>query len=723
MNTCQSTQNLRDDKFSLEAVAKLDDNQIQQYMCRINSPRSIKALQKTGISIEDFQPQIINKFYEYLEQNQPKQEKSQDIANMKAQFFSQRRKKWLQQALNEREKFIQTEMSNHQKTAREEARGGSGLQKIVCRDSMRTVSSSELPKALIDDKGYLTARQQDNLQNVFKNSQIDKTLKFYQIKINKELSDQKAQDNLDKKYEDFYLYKTYKNEERVQLKKKINDQTIERLRELENNKAQELKQQRENYQQFLMLQLSERMQKHFSNQSNNKQKEEMIQYRRDELSRKLENYENMLQERYNCKNQELLLNNENRQTRKLQAQKTHREKIQTRCEKTNNLLMQAAEFRQHDIHSNERQKLKHYYSVLDKLDAVEERRKEMDKTFKEKKESKKERYQEIFEAYERGIKEIKEIFRKRIQEKENIMMLRDKLKKQKKKEKEEQNKLKEWETHMNVTQAKRKQEFNQTQMIEKLTFQQKRVNKFLRQKSLTISRGHFNIMAEQMRRQLMKETFIEMEIRNKYQEKLLRRIDQDFKDELVDENDETINEVQLQQKYTHLFYLMSHYQKMFQQQGMHIIEIMFKREKTQRQRMKALCCMICKSNLFDADIYYNSLDEREFNICAFCESSPEIIGHLYPLILIYKSYDLSEQIRIKYNSFIQNNNPNELEKSCCYCKEEIAKGSFFMINEEFQKGLYFSCVKCMDDVRLDKIYMEKFIIKIDKLDYLKTLEL
>ena len=40
----------------------------------------------------------------------------------------------------------------------------------------------------------------------------------------------------------------------------------------------------------------------------------------------------------------------------------------------------------------------------------------------------------------------------------------------------------------------------------------------------------------------MKERFDMMEIRNKFETELLQRIDNDFKNELINENDETIDE-------------------------------------------------------------------------------------------------------------------------------------------------------------------------------------
>ena len=78
---------------------------------------------------------------------------------------------------------------------------------------------------------------------------------------------------------------------------------------------------------------------------------------------------------------------------------------------------------------------------------------------------------------------------------------------------------------------------------------------------------------------------------------------------------------------------------------MHIIEIMFKRDRTFRQKRKGVNCNICKTQVFDVDIYFSSLNEKDFNICAFCEKTPEIIEHLYPLIVIYKSYDLQDKVR------------------------------------------------------------------------------
>ncbi len=48
-----------------------------------------------------------------------------------------------------------------------------------------------------------------------------------------------------------------------------------------------------------------------------------------------------------------------------------------------------------------------------------------------------------------------------------------------------------------------------------------------------------------MRKQLLKERFHVMEIRNKFEAEMLKRIDDDFLGELIDQNDDTIDEIVL----------------------------------------------------------------------------------------------------------------------------------------------------------------------------------
>ena len=64
-----------------------------------------------------------------------------------------------------------------------------------------------------------------------KHCKRDKEYVTLQMKIDKEQKEKALQEAIEKKYEDFYFYRTYKNEERVQLKKKINDDMFERIKE------------------------------------------------------------------------------------------------------------------------------------------------------------------------------------------------------------------------------------------------------------------------------------------------------------------------------------------------------------------------------------------------------------------------------------------------------------------------------------------------------------
>lgn len=68
----------------------------------------------------------------------------------------------------------------------------------------------------------------------------DKALKTLQLKINKEQTSQRKQEKLEKKYSDFYFYLSYKNEERVQLKKRIFDDILERKKLSEIDKQQKV---------------------------------------------------------------------------------------------------------------------------------------------------------------------------------------------------------------------------------------------------------------------------------------------------------------------------------------------------------------------------------------------------------------------------------------------------------------------------------------------------
>ena len=64
-----------------------------------------------------------------------------------------------------------------------------------------------------------------------KNTNLDKEYVTMKLKIEKEHKEKAGQEAIEKKYENFYSYKTYKNEERVQLKKKINDEMFMRNKE------------------------------------------------------------------------------------------------------------------------------------------------------------------------------------------------------------------------------------------------------------------------------------------------------------------------------------------------------------------------------------------------------------------------------------------------------------------------------------------------------------
>ena len=69
------------------------------------------------------------------------------------------------------------------------------------------------------------------------------------IKIDKEHIEKTGQEAIEKKYQDFYDYKTYKNEERVQLKKRINDEMFQRVKDRESKNHEKLMEERRMYQQ------------------------------------------------------------------------------------------------------------------------------------------------------------------------------------------------------------------------------------------------------------------------------------------------------------------------------------------------------------------------------------------------------------------------------------------------------------------------------------------
>lgn len=64
----------------------------------------------------------------------------------------------------------------------------------------------------------------------------DKECLTLKMKIDKEQREKSEQEKIEQKYEKFYYYLTYKNEERVQLKKRINDEMFEREKDRLRNK-------------------------------------------------------------------------------------------------------------------------------------------------------------------------------------------------------------------------------------------------------------------------------------------------------------------------------------------------------------------------------------------------------------------------------------------------------------------------------------------------------
>eukprot|EP00347_Sterkiella_histriomuscorum_P017970 403347280 len=527
----------------------------------------------------------MSKFYEYLESEKVVTQEPEQIINMKEQFFSQRRKKWLLQAVEERDKIIKEQQQpQHQESQRLgflTSRQPSdikhqkftlsstdnifhGLNSFRQSFSGGNFSSLKFPKTsqLNQNIHSLSGSQPQFYQSVLKNSQQDKTLKSYQIKIKKELTDQQLQDELEKRYQDFYFYKTYKNEERVQLKKRINDETIDRQRDYISCKVQELKEERKLHQQQLLTTIHEKVQKKVKEQEDQKLREEFIKQQQDKIKYKIELHESILMEDHQRKYQELTTNTSRRQNQSQKALNSQKELLRNKSQKLQLQFNNAQNFRETELFSQQNQRENHLNHILKKQNLAEERKFIIEKELKDKFSTNEQKYQEIYEAYERGMQEIKEMFRKRIHQRECLLQQRQADREQQRKEKEEQSKLKEWETYMNVTKVKRQQQQYSNEMQVKLQKQQARVDQFLREKELIIQRGHYNIIVEQMRKQLMKETFKEMEIRNKYQEKLLEKIDQDFKNELINEQDQQINEVELQQRYISLFNLMSNYQKM-----------------------------------------------------------------------------------------------------------------------------------------------------------------
>ena len=77
----------------------------------------------------------------------------------------------------------------------------------------------------------------------------DKELVTLKIKIDRELDEKTRQEAIEKKYEEFYFYKNYMNEERVQLKKGITDQMFHRVTEIGSRKHEKLMEERKSYQQ------------------------------------------------------------------------------------------------------------------------------------------------------------------------------------------------------------------------------------------------------------------------------------------------------------------------------------------------------------------------------------------------------------------------------------------------------------------------------------------
>lgn len=79
------------------------------------------------------------------------------------------------------------------------------------------------------------------------------------MKIDRELNEKHLQEEIEKKYEDFYFYKNYKNEERVQLKKGITDQMFSRVTEIGSQKHEKLMEERKCYQQAFIAEMVEKI--------------------------------------------------------------------------------------------------------------------------------------------------------------------------------------------------------------------------------------------------------------------------------------------------------------------------------------------------------------------------------------------------------------------------------------------------------------------------------
>ncbi len=94
------------------------------------------------------------------------------------------------------------------------------------------------------------------------------------IKIDREHREKAGQEAIEKKYEDFYEYKTYKNEERVQLKKKINDDMFQRAKERQARAQDNLMEERAVYQQKFIEQMGDNIREFYYKMQQDKERQE-----------------------------------------------------------------------------------------------------------------------------------------------------------------------------------------------------------------------------------------------------------------------------------------------------------------------------------------------------------------------------------------------------------------------------------------------------------------
>lgn len=94
------------------------------------------------------------------------------------------------------------------------------------------------------------------------------------------------------------------------------------------------------------------------------------------------------------------------------------------------------------------------------------------------------------------------------------MIKREAIRQVKVKQVEEKKRMKEWESNVNSERLVRKRKYQKSEMKKKVEQYAIKIGRFQRAKQLVMMRTQYNILVMQMRKQLLKERFSVMEIKD-----------------------------------------------------------------------------------------------------------------------------------------------------------------------------------------------------------------